>query len=46
MGARGESAASQGAFADAAAFGELVVNCTAGTASLEALGSRRGGEPL
>ncbi len=34
----GESAA-EGAFADAAAFGELVVNCTAGTASLEALGA-------
>jgi 8-hydroxy-5-deazaflavin:NADPH oxidoreductase len=32
----GEGAA-EGAFTDAAAFGELVVNCTAGTASLEAL---------
>jgi 8-hydroxy-5-deazaflavin:NADPH oxidoreductase len=29
--------ASQGTFADAAAFGELAFNCTAGTASLEAL---------
>ena len=29
--------ASQGTFADAAAFGELVFNCTAGTGSLEAL---------
>ncbi|MEW6154578.1 MAG: NAD(P)-binding domain-containing protein [Actinomycetota bacterium] len=29
--------ASQGSFADAAAFGELVVNATAGTVSLEAL---------
>jgi predicted dinucleotide-binding enzyme len=29
--------ASQGTFADAAAFGELVVNCTNGTASLDAL---------
>ena len=31
------SGGSQGTFADAAAFGELVFNCTAGTASLEAL---------
>jgi predicted dinucleotide-binding enzyme len=29
--------ASEGSFADAAALGELVFNCTAGTASLEAL---------
>jgi hypothetical protein len=29
--------ASAGTFADAAAFGEIVMNCTAGTASLEAL---------
>jgi 8-hydroxy-5-deazaflavin:NADPH oxidoreductase len=29
--------ASQGTFADAAAFGEIVFNCTAGAASLEAL---------
>lgn len=29
--------ASQGTFADAASFGELVFNCTAGTASLDAL---------
>jgi hypothetical protein len=29
--------ASQGTFADAAAFGEVVLNCTAGVASLEAL---------
>lgn len=29
--------ASQGTFADAAAFGEIVFNCTAGSASLEAL---------
>ncbi len=31
--------ASQGTFADAAAFGELLFNCTAGTASLHALGA-------
>jgi predicted dinucleotide-binding enzyme len=31
--------ASQGTFADAAAFGEIVLNCTAGTASLAALKS-------
>jgi hypothetical protein len=31
------SKASQGTFADAAAFGEIVFNCTAGTASIEAL---------
>ena len=31
--------ASQGTFADAAAFGELVFNCTPGTVSLEALGA-------
>ena len=30
--------ASHGTFADAAAFGEVVFNCTAGTGSLEALG--------
>ena len=30
-------AASQGTFADAAGFGEVVINCTAGIASLEAL---------
>jgi len=29
--------ASQGTFADAAAFGELLFNCTAGVASLQAL---------
>jgi predicted dinucleotide-binding enzyme len=29
--------ASQGTFADAAAFGELILNCTSGGASLEAL---------
>jgi predicted dinucleotide-binding enzyme len=34
--------ASQGTFADAAAFGEIVFNCTAGTGSLEAL--RQAGE--
>jgi hypothetical protein len=34
--AAGEGA-SEGTFADAAAFGELVVNCTAGTASVAAL---------
>lgn len=33
--------ASAGTFADAAAFGELVFNCTAGTVSLEALESAR-----
>jgi 8-hydroxy-5-deazaflavin:NADPH oxidoreductase len=37
--------ASQGTFADAAAFGELVFNCTAGTVSLEAL-SAAGDENL
>ncbi len=31
--------AAQGTFAEAAAFGEIVFNCTAGVASLEALGS-------
>ncbi|MBD0256194.1 MAG: NAD(P)-binding domain-containing protein [Cytophagales bacterium] len=31
------SQASQGTFADAAAFGELILNCTSGGASLEAL---------
>jgi predicted dinucleotide-binding enzyme len=31
------SSASQGRFGDAAAFGELIFNCTAGAASLEAL---------
>jgi hypothetical protein len=31
--------ASQGTFADSAAFGELVFNCTSGAASVEALGS-------
>jgi predicted dinucleotide-binding enzyme len=31
------SGASQGTFADAAAFGELVFNCTSGSASLDAL---------
>jgi predicted dinucleotide-binding enzyme len=30
-------AASEGSFADAAEFGEVVLNCTAGTASIEAL---------
>ena len=39
--ATGERAA-QGTFADAAAFGEIVFNCTAGSASLEALGSVSG----
>jgi predicted dinucleotide-binding enzyme len=33
--------ASQGTFADAAAHGELLFNCTAGEASLEAIGSAR-----
>ncbi|MEI6945796.1 NAD(P)-binding domain-containing protein [Paraflavisolibacter sp. H34] len=32
------SRASQGTFADAAAFGEVVFNCTSGVASVEALG--------
>ena len=36
--------ASNGTFADAAAFGELVFNCTAGGASLEALGSADAGD--
>jgi predicted dinucleotide-binding enzyme len=40
----GEGAA-EGSFADAAAHGELVFNCTAGTASLEALRAA-GGEEL
>ena len=31
--------ASQGTFADAAAYGELLFNCTAGAASIEALGT-------
>jgi predicted dinucleotide-binding enzyme len=35
--------ASEGTFADAAAFGEIVFNCTAGTASLDAL--KRAGAP-
>ena len=34
--------ASQGTFADAAAHGELLFNCTAGAASLEAIGAARG----
>ena len=34
----------EGSFADAAAHGELVFNCTAGTASLEALRAAGGGE--
>ena len=38
--AAGEGA-SQGTFADAAAHGELLFNCTGGTVSLEALGSVR-----
>lgn len=33
------ASASQGAFAEAAAFGEVVFNCTSGQGSLEALGS-------
>jgi len=33
--------ASQGTFADAAAFGQFVFNCTAGAASIDALGSAR-----
>lgn len=33
--------ASQGTFADAAAFGELLFNCTAGAASLDAIASAR-----
>ena len=37
--ARHGSRASQGTFADAAAFGEMVFNCTSGTVSLEALQS-------
>lgn len=35
--------ASQGTFADAAAFGEMVFNCTSGTASLDALRSAGAG---
>lgn len=35
--AKAGKGASEGTFADAAAFGELVFNCTAGTASLDAL---------
>jgi 8-hydroxy-5-deazaflavin:NADPH oxidoreductase len=37
--------ASEGTFGDAAGFGELVVNCTAGVASLDAL-EAAGGENL
>jgi predicted dinucleotide-binding enzyme len=37
--ASAQKGARQGTFADAAAFGELVFNCTSGTASLEALGA-------
>ncbi len=37
--------ASHGTFADAAAFGEMLFNCTAGTASLEALRAA-GADPL
>src|SRR5690606_34825359 len=33
-----EKGASQGTFAEAAAFGELIFNCTSGAATLEALG--------
>jgi len=33
------SSASQGTFADAASFGELIFNCTSGAGSLDALGS-------
>jgi predicted dinucleotide-binding enzyme len=36
--------ARQGTFADAAAHGELLFNCTAGEASLEAIGSARRGD--
>jgi hypothetical protein len=39
------AAASQGTFADAAAFGELLFNCTNGAGSLDALGAA-GGENL
>ncbi len=35
--ARGGEGASEGSFADAAAFGELLFNCTSGAASLEVL---------
>lgn len=35
------SGASQGTFADATGFGELLVNCTAGAGSLDALRSAR-----
>ena len=38
VGAAG-AGASQGTFGDAAAFGEVIFNCTAGTVSLEALGA-------
>lgn len=37
MGKANGPKASQGTFADAAAFGEIVFNCTAGAASIEAL---------
>jgi predicted dinucleotide-binding enzyme len=37
--ASAQKGARQGTFADAAAFGELVFNCTSGAASLEALGA-------
>ena len=32
-------AASEGSFADAAGFGELVLNCTAGAGALDAVGA-------
>lgn len=48
--ARAGEGASQGTFADAAAFGELVFNCTAGAFSLEAVraagGARLAGKVL
>ena len=39
--ASAQEGAAQGTFTDAAAFGEVVFNCTSGTASLEALGAAR-----
>jgi hypothetical protein len=38
--------AAQGTFADAAAFGEIVLNCTAGTVFVARAASSRGEEPF
>jgi len=41
---QGRSGAAAGSFADAAAFGELLINATAGVASLDALGAAERGD--